>query len=218
MSSCTPMRVWVYSRGLPFIPIPPDIGFNFSVDESDCGWIPGRISRYFPGFKVGQIYVYSSFLTIWWRWFKLLRITNFIPGPGSWMKLFSLVFVFLSQGSLFYFITCRTTADQACFCTSQLISLWGKQSNSEIFELWNTWRKVQLDHLFFHQEVLAATLALTGLCITITFLVDVYLPFCFGENKCPMNKNRTNYLPFPLKFPSPNFRVDVLRGCWTQNL
>jgi hypothetical protein len=29
---------------------------------------------------------------------------------------------------------CRTVADQACFCTSQLF-LWVKQSNSKIFEL-----------------------------------------------------------------------------------
>ncbi len=40
---------------------------------------------------------------------------------------------------------------------------------------------MKLEPFFFQLEGLAATLALPGLCITIIFLVDVYLPFCFGR-------------------------------------
>jgi hypothetical protein len=57
------------------------------------------------------------------------------PGLGSWLKLFFFaIFVFLSQGS---FNSSREAQLQIrpCICTSQLICLWVKQSNSEIFEL-----------------------------------------------------------------------------------
>jgi hypothetical protein len=55
------MRVWVYSRGLPYLPIPPG-GFNLTEDGATVDdWLN------FSGLKVGHIHLYPSFLTIKWR-------------------------------------------------------------------------------------------------------------------------------------------------------
>ncbi len=40
MSSCTPMRVWVYSRGLPFIYLSL-LDSTLLRGWSNCGWMPG---------------------------------------------------------------------------------------------------------------------------------------------------------------------------------
>jgi hypothetical protein len=50
-----------------------------------------------------------------------------------------------------------------------------------------------LSHFFFHLEGLFATPTLPGLCITIIFLVDVYLPFCFCREVVCANENHKEY-------------------------
>ncbi len=52
--------MWVYSRRHSF-PILPGGGFNSSADGAIVDAWP-----YFPGLKVGRIYLYSFFLTVWW--------------------------------------------------------------------------------------------------------------------------------------------------------
>jgi hypothetical protein len=92
MSSCTPMWMWVYSRGLPFTY--SSWWIQLSVDGATLvdAW------PYFSGLKVGQIHLYSFSPFIINRCGSRNTI---IPGPCSWLKLFSLaVFVFLSQGLL----------------------------------------------------------------------------------------------------------------------
>jgi hypothetical protein len=84
VSSCMPMRVWVYSRGPPFSY--PSWWIHWSI----CGCL----AVYFPGLKVGQMYFLSSFSTIGWRCLlagvdavvaarpKVFRISIFVVPPG----------------------------------------------------------------------------------------------------------------------------------------
>jgi hypothetical protein len=55
LSSCTPMCVWVYSRGLPF---PLSRLVDSTILRIEHFWMPGRISL---AEKVGNINLYSSF-------------------------------------------------------------------------------------------------------------------------------------------------------------
>jgi hypothetical protein len=83
MSSCTPMWVWEYSRGL--FPILPGV-FNFSAGWNTESWL------YFPCIKVGKMDLYSSFWTIWCGMSlnrDVIRST-IIPELCRWLEMFSL--------------------------------------------------------------------------------------------------------------------------------
>jgi hypothetical protein len=84
MSSCTPMWVWVYSRGPPF----PYLAWciQLSCGLSTCRWMPGPAWPYFPGLKVGQMYV--SLFFFWWGYLVALIINRYVLSHG--------VFLFLS--------------------------------------------------------------------------------------------------------------------------
>jgi hypothetical protein len=79
-------------------------------------WMPGR----FPGLKVGQICL--SILTFWLfgdvdcesRYSTEYDYSWVI---GGWLQLFSLYIFLLSQSGFTKNLICRTTADQACFCS-----------------------------------------------------------------------------------------------------
>jgi hypothetical protein len=117
MSTCTPMWVWGYSRGRPYLTWRIQL-FSGWMDHL---WMDAW--PYFPGIKVGKIYLYSSFLTDWWRW--LLRDTlrsMIIPELCDWMELFPLA-IFFTQLGFIQKLICRTTEIRPEFCTSQL-RLW----------------------------------------------------------------------------------------------
>jgi hypothetical protein len=66
LSSCTPMWVWVYyHESEALFPNPPG-GFNFD------GWSTCGCQAIFPRHKGRKkIYLYCSFLSIWWRWLSI---------------------------------------------------------------------------------------------------------------------------------------------------
>jgi hypothetical protein len=101
------------------LPIPPG-GLNFSAD----GVLVDGCLAVFPWLKGRKnIHLYPSFQTMEWRLLLIVAeydCSSAMQGySANRLKRFHLaVFVFLSQGS--FKIACRTNADQACFCTSQL--------------------------------------------------------------------------------------------------
>ncbi len=141
------------------LPIPPG-GFNFSVDGvrwSTCGCL-----AVFPRLKGRAKFVSILPLGVFDGIdYKSLRSTysTIIPELGDWRELGFLMSFLLTQSGFFKLLTCRTTADQACFCRSLYLATLpvSKQSNSEIFEL----SKVQLCNTIFSTKS-DATPALPG--------------------------------------------------------
>jgi hypothetical protein len=164
MSSCTPMWMWVYSRGLRFTYRPSSGGFNFSVD----GWSTYGCLAVFSRLQ-GKTNSFLLFLSDYWVALIINRcgVRLFLVG---WNGFINCCFCFSQSGLM---LTCRTTANQACFCISQLSLCVSTIKFRNIWN-WNIWRleaKWNLN-IFFHQEGLAATPALPGVCL-ILFL-DIY--------------------------------------------
>jgi hypothetical protein len=127
MSSCTPMWVWVYSRG-PFT-------YPSWWIQLVCGWSTFGCLAVFPrhkGRKTVSLFLLFDYLRA--LIFKPLRSMEY---DCSWAM--QLAETFLSRCFRFsrwgFMLTCRTTADQACFCTSQLC-LWINNQFLKIFLLW----------------------------------------------------------------------------------
>jgi hypothetical protein len=152
MSSCTPMWMWVYSRGHP---LPPSrlVQFNFSAD----GWSICRCLAVFPRHKGRTKLI--PILPFWQFWVAL--ITNrcvvteltFIPELAVWLQLFSLSVLFFSVR-----VHWKSHLSNYCrsglFCTSQLF-LW---VNHRIRKYLNFKHLKQKDNIFY-QEGPAKTLA-----------------------------------------------------------
>jgi hypothetical protein len=137
-SSCTPMWMWVYSRGHPFF-VPPLshplfrlVELNSSADGwSNCGCL-AVIPRHKGRTKFISILIFCQF------WVALLinryvySRSTIIPELVGWLQLFSLfVFVFSLQG-LISFVE-RLQIRLLLFCTT--FSMGRKPSHSKIFEL-----------------------------------------------------------------------------------
>ncbi len=151
MSSCTPMWMWVYSRGLPFTYLSSG-GFNFSVD----GWSTCGSLAVFPRLKGRTNRTNSSLFFLFDHLVALILnrcvvtlVATIIPGPhhaAGW-NCFLLLFLFNCQSGFIKQLTCRTTADQACFSTSQLCLCVSTIKFRNIWT-WNTWSKLQLEQFF----------------------------------------------------------------------
>jgi hypothetical protein len=119
MSSCTPMWMWVYSRG-PFT-------YPSWWIQLVCGWSTFGCLAVFPrhkGRKTVSLFLLFDYLRA--LIFKPLRSMEY---DCSWAM--QLAETFLSRCFRFsrwgFMLTCRTTADQACFCTAQFFLLVNNQ-------------------------------------------------------------------------------------------
>ncbi len=88
-----PMRVWVYSRGLLFIPP--------MLDSLEHLWMPGYG---FPGLQGRKNLSIFLLLDYWATFIPGIRGSTIIPKPGGWLRLFFFCNFFFSTQSGFIWI------------------------------------------------------------------------------------------------------------------
>ncbi len=108
----------------------------------------GCLAVDFPGLKVGQIPLYSSFVNISGIDCKSLDSTeyDYIPELGRWLELGFLLAFMLTQLGFIKQLICWTTVDKACFVLYLTTLSVGKQSNSKNIWTLNNW------NILFHDQ------------------------------------------------------------------
>jgi hypothetical protein len=114
------MWIWVYSRGHPFYPILLPGVLDFSTDGELVDGYLAVLPRLKGRKNISLFFLFDSLMA---SIITSYRVRLFLSNAVDWNCFhmpINFVFVYSVRLKSLQSLICRTTADQACFCTSHL--------------------------------------------------------------------------------------------------